>query len=79
MTSTEIKKFQSKVINLIKDLSEFKSDNIVLDNVKERLNKNEELYLEQLNDVYNNLLMKDSLKVLKAYSRKCKKRLKENE
>lgn len=79
MTSTEIKKFQSKVINLIKDLSEFKSDNIVLDNVKERLNKNEELYLEQLNDVCNNLLMKDSLKVLKAYSRKCKKRLKENE
>ena len=79
MTSAEIKRFQSKIITLLNDVNNFKSDNIVLDSVKDRLDKNEELYQEQLNDTCNNLLARDSLKVLRAYSRKCKKRLKENE
>lgn len=79
MTSTEIKKFQSKVRNLLNEVNNFKSNNIVLDSVKDRLDKNEELYQEQLNETCNNLLARGSLKVLRAYSRKCKKRLKENE
>lgn len=79
MTSTEIKCFQSKVISLLKEVNNFKSDNIVLDCVKDRLEQNEKMYEEQLNETCNNLLARGSLKVLKAYSNRCKKRAKENE
>lgn len=79
MTLVEIKRFQSKIENLLKEINNFKSDNIVLDNVKDRLDKNEELYQKRLDDTCNSLLARGSLKVLKAYTRKCKKRLKDNE